>query len=77
VLGVCGHVAEGSVVFAAAISVMVATYMTDPAKPTGLDAVVKSFGPARFRRDLVCPATVFAACEIRPGSDGCRSSELA
>ena len=36
VLGVCGQVAEGSVLFAAGISVMVATYLNDPAKLPGL-----------------------------------------
>ncbi len=47
-LGICGFVGEGSVLFAAGISVIVATYVSDPAKATGLDAAVKSLGHARF-----------------------------
>jgi hypothetical protein len=51
VLGLCGHVAEGSVLFVAGLSVIAATYLSDPSKATGLDAAVKSldhtpFGPA-------------------------------
>jgi uncharacterized membrane protein len=62
VLGVCGHVAEGSVLFAAGLSVMVATYLSDPAKATGLDAAVKSLGHALFGTAILfAAATGFAA----------------
>jgi Domain of Unknown Function (DUF1206) len=62
VLGTCGHVAEGSVLFAAGISVIVATYLSDPAKATGLDAAVKSVGRAPFGTAiLIVAATGFAA----------------
>jgi uncharacterized membrane protein len=62
VLGVCGHVAEGSVLFAAGLSVIVATYLSDPAKATGLDAAVKSLGHALFGTAILfAAATGFAA----------------
>jgi Domain of Unknown Function (DUF1206) len=62
VLGVCGHVAEGSVLFAAGVSVIAATYFSDPTKATGLDAAVKSLGHARFGQTiLLIAAAGFAA----------------
>jgi uncharacterized membrane protein len=62
VLGICGHVAEGSVLFATGVSVVVATYVSDPAKATGLDAAVKSLGHARFGTAILfVAATGFAA----------------
>jgi hypothetical protein len=62
VLGVCGHVAEGLVLFAAGLSVIVATYVSDPARATGLDAAVKSLGDAQFGTAiLIAAATGFAA----------------
>jgi len=62
VLGVCGHVAEGLVLFAAGLSVIVATYASDPAKATGLDAAVKALGHAQFGTAiLLAAATGFAA----------------
>jgi hypothetical protein len=62
VLGVCGHVAEGSVLFAAGVSVIVATYVSDPAKATGLDAAVESLGRARFGTAILFVAAMgFAA----------------
>lgn len=62
VLGVCGHVAEGLVLFAVGLSVIVATYVSDPAKATGLDAAVKSLGEAPFGTVvLLAAATGFAA----------------
>jgi hypothetical protein len=62
VLGVCGHVAEGSVLFAAGVSVIVATYVSDPAKATGLDAAVESLGHARFGTAILFVAAMgFAA----------------
>jgi len=60
--GVCGHVAEGFVLFSAGISVIVATYASNPAKATGLDAAVKSLGDTRFGTAiLLAAATGFAA----------------
>lgn len=62
VLGVCGHVAEGLVLFAAGLSVIVATYVSNPAKATGLDAAVKSLGDSQFGTPLLIAAAIgFAA----------------
>ncbi|MDG5481328.1 DUF1206 domain-containing protein [Mycolicibacterium gadium] len=62
VLGICGHVGEGLVLFAAGLSVIAATYMSDPAKATGLDAAVRSLGHAQFgTATLIAAATGFAA----------------
>jgi hypothetical protein len=62
VLGVFGHVAEGSVLCAAGLSVMVATYVSDPAKATGLDAAVQSLGHAPFGTAILLVAAMgFAA----------------
>jgi hypothetical protein len=62
VLGVCGHVGEGLVLFAAGLSVIVATYVSDPAKATGLDATLESLGHAQFGTEiLIAAATGFAA----------------
>ena len=62
VLGVCGHVAEGFVLFTVGLSVIVATHASDPAKATGLDAAVKSLGHAQFGTAiLIAAATGFAA----------------
>lgn len=62
VLGVGGHVGEGLVLFAAGLSVIVATYVSDPAKATGLDAAVKSLGHAQYGTAiLMAAATGFAA----------------
>jgi hypothetical protein len=47
-LGVCGHVAEGSVLCAAGLSVIVATYLSDPARASGLDGAVKAVSHAQF-----------------------------
>jgi Domain of Unknown Function (DUF1206) len=61
-LGVCGHVAEGSVLFAAGICIIAATYSSDPAKATGLDGAVKALGEAQFGQAvLIAAATGFAA----------------
>jgi Domain of Unknown Function (DUF1206) len=62
VLGICGHVAEGSVLFAAGISIIVATFRSDPAKATGLDGAVKALGHAQFgSAALIAAAVGFAA----------------
>jgi hypothetical protein len=61
-LGICGHVAEGSVLFAAGVSVVVATYLSDPAKATGLDGAVKAVGEAQFGAAILMVAAAgFAA----------------
>jgi hypothetical protein len=61
-LGVCGHVAEGSILFAAGICIVAATYSSDPAKATGLDGAVKALGEARFGQAvLMAAAAGFAA----------------
>ena len=62
VLGVCGHVAEGLVLFAVGLSVIVATYVSDPSKATGLDAAVKSLGHAPSGTAILIAAAMgFAA----------------
>ena len=61
-LGVCGHIAEGSVLFAAGVSVIVATYLSDPAKATGLDGAVEQISRAQFGGAvLLVAAAGFAA----------------
>ena len=48
--------------FTVGLSVIVATYASDPAKATGLDAAVKSLGHAQFGTAiLIAAATGFAA----------------
>jgi hypothetical protein len=62
ILGIIGHAAEGSVLCAAGVSVIVATSMSDPARATGLDSAVKSLGSTRFGGVLLLlAATGFAA----------------
>jgi hypothetical protein len=62
VLGVIGHMAEGAVLCAAGLSVIAATYLSDPARATGLDAAVESLGRAPFGTAiLLAAATGFAA----------------
>lgn len=62
VLGVCGHVAEGSVLSAAGLSVIWATIVSDPSKATGLDAAVKSLGHIAFGQEILFVAAAgFAA----------------
>lgn len=61
-LGVCGHVAEGSVLFAAGLSVIVATYLSEPAKATGLDGAVEAISSAQFGKAILLVAAAgFAA----------------
>lgn len=61
-LGVCGHVAEGSVLFAAGLSVIVATYLSDPAKASGLDGAVEQISHAQLGSAvLLVAAAGFAA----------------
>ncbi|KWX57038.1 DUF1206 domain-containing protein [Mycobacterium sp. NAZ190054] len=62
VLGVCGHVAEGVVLFAAGVSVIGASFLQDPTRATGLDAAVQALGRAQFGQViLIVAATGFAA----------------
>ncbi|MDY6999496.1 MAG: DUF1206 domain-containing protein [Actinomycetota bacterium] len=62
VLGVCGHVVEGLVLFAAGVSVIGAPLLRDPSKATGLDAAVKTVGQAQFGQAMLMFAAVgFAA----------------
>ncbi|RAV06229.1 hypothetical protein DQP55_23990 [Mycolicibacterium sp. GF69] len=62
VLGIFGHVAEGLVLFAAGLLVIVATYLSDPAKSTGLDGAVEALGRAEFGSAiLIAAAAGFAA----------------
>ena len=61
-LGMCGHVIEGVVLFAAGASVVGATFLHDPTRATGLDAAVEALGRAQFGQAiLVVAATGFAA----------------
>lgn len=61
-LGVVGHVAEGSVLLAAGLCVIAATFSADPAKASGLDGAVKALGEARFGGVVLLAAgTGFAA----------------
>ncbi|WNG88489.1 DUF1206 domain-containing protein [Mycobacterium sp. ITM-2016-00317] len=62
VLGVCGHVAEGVVLFAAGMSVIGASFLQDPTRATGLDAAVEALGQAQHGHAiLLVAATGFAA----------------
>ena len=61
-LGFCGHVAEGSVLFAAGLSVIVATFLSDPLKATGLDGAVEQISRAQLgTAALLVAAAGFAA----------------
>jgi hypothetical protein len=61
-LGICGHVAEGSVLAAAGMLIIVATFRSDPAKATGLDGAVKALGHSQFgSAALIAAAVGFAA----------------
>jgi uncharacterized protein DUF1206 len=61
-LGVCGHVAQGAVLLAARVCIILATYSRDPAKATGLNRAIKALGEARFGEAvLIAAATGFAA----------------
>lgn len=61
-LGLCGHVAQGAVLFGAGLSVIGATYLSDPAKATGLDGAVEQISHARFGTlVLLVAAAGFAA----------------
>lgn len=62
VLGICGHVAEGVVLFGAGLSVMFASFLHDPSRATGLDAAVEALGEARFGQVILLVAAAgFAA----------------
>jgi hypothetical protein len=57
-LGVCGHVAEGLVLSAVGISVIVATFLGDPTKASGLDGAVKALDATRFGTAILIAAAV-------------------
>ncbi|VEG51749.1 protein of uncharacterised function (DUF1206) [Mycolicibacterium aurum] len=62
VLGVCGHVAEGVVLFAAGLLVVGASFLQDPTRATGLDSAVQALGETQFGQTiLLVAATGFAA----------------
>lgn len=62
VLGLCGHVAEGVVLFAAGLSVVGASFLHDPTRARGLDAAVDALGETRYgHTTLLFAATGFAA----------------
>ncbi|MCV7278348.1 DUF1206 domain-containing protein [Mycolicibacterium flavescens] len=62
VLGVSGHVAEGAVLAAAGLSVIAASFLSEPARATGLDAAVKALGSAEYGKTLLVVAAMgFAA----------------
>ena len=62
VLGMCGHIGEGIVLFAAGASVIGAPFLRDPSKAAWLDAAVKTVGHTQFGRTLLLFAAVgFAA----------------
>ncbi|HEX2212519.1 MAG TPA: DUF1206 domain-containing protein [Mycobacterium sp.] len=62
VLGMCGHIAEGVVLFAAGMSVIGASFLRDPTRATGLDAAVEALGHAQFGQAILIVAAMgFAA----------------
>lgn len=62
VLGVSGHVAEGVVLSAAGLSMIAASYLSEPARATGLDGAVKALGEAQFGKTVLIVAAIgFAA----------------
>lgn len=62
VLGVCGHVAEGVVLFAAGLSVIGASFLQDPSRATGLDAAVEALGETQHGQAILLVAAAgFAA----------------
>jgi uncharacterized protein DUF1206 len=61
-LGVCGHVAEGLVLSVVGVLLIVATFLGDPAKASGLDGAVKALGATQFGGLLLLAAAAgFAA----------------
>jgi len=57
-VGVVGYVAKGLVLVGAGILVIVATFTSDPAKASGIDAAVKTLGGAPFGRVLLVIAAL-------------------
>jgi hypothetical protein len=57
-IGVAGYTAKGVVFTGAGILVIVATLTADPAKASGVDAAVKTFGAAPFGKTLLILAAV-------------------
>lgn len=61
-LGIVGHVAEGVVLCAAGVSVLLASFMQDPSRATGLDAAVRALGQAEHGQTMLLAAAIgFAA----------------
>jgi uncharacterized protein DUF1206 len=59
---VCGHIAEGLVLSVVGVLLVVATFLGDPAKASGLDGAVKALGSTRFGTLVLLGAAVgFAA----------------
>jgi hypothetical protein len=57
-VGIVGYVAKGLVLFGAGILVLVATFTSDPAKASGIDAAVKTLGGAPFGKFLLIIAAL-------------------
>jgi hypothetical protein len=57
-VGVAGYVAKGLVLAGAGILVIVATWVADPAKASGLDAAVKALGEAPYGKFLLILAAL-------------------
>ncbi|HEY7050530.1 MAG TPA: DUF1206 domain-containing protein [Mycobacterium sp.] len=61
-LGIAGYVGKGLMLAGAGILVIVATFTTDPAKSSGIDGAVKTFGAPPFGKVLLIVAALgFAA----------------
>ncbi|SEH48138.1 protein of unknown function [Mycolicibacterium rutilum] len=62
VLGVSGHVAEGAVLSLAGLSLIAASFLSEPARATGLDGAVKALGHGEFGKTILIVAALgFAA----------------
>lgn len=61
-LGFVGHVAEGVVLCAAGVSVVIASFVQDPSRATGLDAAVRALGQTEYGQTILLAAAAgFAA----------------
>ncbi len=56
--GMVGYVAKGLVLVGAGLLVLVATFTTDPAKASGVDAAVKTLGAAPYGKVLLAVAAL-------------------
>lgn len=57
-IGIVGYIAKGAVLAGAGILVIVATFTSDPAKASGVDAAVKTLGGAPFGQFLLIVAAL-------------------